>query len=298
MLQQSATALSPDAARPARIRPGSRFGRLTVLHDTGRRKNSCIIWKCQCDCGATLEVDKRTLLRGSVKDCGCATVLKPGQKDITGQRFGKLTALYCTGRQDPNSGYIWHLKCDCGGEVDAPIHQLTVGYRKSCGCLSKPPRKDWIGKRFGRLVVGAYVSKRNGHHIWKCRCDCGNEVEVTQGNLQSGHTVSCGCRQAEVHKDNLKLIEGTSVLLLEKRSGKLNASNSSGHTGVYYVNRSGKWAAQITFKRKTYYLGTYTQKEDAIKARLRAEEVHQDFVEWYYQEYLPSAQQNPLTAEG
>ncbi len=215
------------------------------------------------------------------------------QKDITGRRYGKLTALYCTGRQDSNSGYIWHLRCDCGGEVDAPIHQLTAGYRKSCGCLSKPPRKDWIGKRFGRLMVTEYVAKRGGHHMWKCRCDCGNDIVATQSNLQTGHTVSCGCRQAEVHRDNLKLIDGTSVTMLEKRSNRLLSSNSSGHTGVYLVKRTGKWAAQITFKRKTYYLGAYTDLQDAIRARCRAEEVHQDFLDWYYQEYLPTVKEAP-----
>jgi len=30
---------------------GERFGRLTVIEKTDKRKNGSIVWKCQCDCG-------------------------------------------------------------------------------------------------------------------------------------------------------------------------------------------------------------------------------------------------------
>ncbi|HAA0449444.1 TPA_asm: AP2 domain-containing protein, partial [Listeria monocytogenes] len=33
-----------------------------------------------------------------------------------------------------------------------------------------------------------------------------------------------------------------------------------------------KWEASITFKRNHHFLGRFTKKEDAIKARLEAEE--------------------------
>lgn len=51
-----------------------------------------------------------------------------------------------------------------------------------------------VGDRFGRLVTIEFAGK-NEYNVryWKCRCDCGNERVVQQGNLRSGHTVSCGC---------------------------------------------------------------------------------------------------------
>ena len=51
-----------------------------------------------------------------------------------------------------------------------------------------------IGKRYGRLVVIEKTEKRyHSTTIYKCRCDCGNIVELTINKLHSGHTKSCGC---------------------------------------------------------------------------------------------------------
>lgn len=182
---------------------------------------------------------------------------------------------------------IWHCRCECGGEVDAPLNQLSSGYRKSCGCLSKPALKDYVGKRFGKLVVQKYAGKWEGLHHWLCICDCGNEMVVGQTNLQSGKTKSCGCRKKTVYMENLKLVDGTSVTMLEAAcSQRLISTNSSGYNGVYRNRKGRKWTAQITFKGKTYYLGSFAKVEDAVKARKAAEErIYGEFLEWYYANY-------------
>lgn len=51
----------------------------------------------------------------------------------------------------------------------------------------------------------------------------------------------------------------------------IGKNNKSGAVGVYW-NKSGKaWAAQIKRYNKTYYLGLFKNKNDAIKARIKAE---------------------------
>lgn len=55
-----------------------------------------------------------------------------------------------------------------------------------------------LNRRFGRLVVltqgTTYVYPKGNRKIrWKCRCDCGNELEVYTSSLNSGKTQSCGC---------------------------------------------------------------------------------------------------------
>lgn len=261
---------------------GSRVGRLTVAEPTAKRKGGYTVWRCRCDCGGEILLDTRCLQRQTVTDCGCISRVKPGRRDIAGMRFGRLTAIEPTGEAVRGSA-VWRCRCDCGGEVCAPLHQLTSGYRKSCGCLSHPERKNYIGRRFGRLTVTAYAGKQDGMHRWKCVCDCGNETVVGQTLLQTGKTKSCGCLQSEIYRENLKLIDGTSVTILEATRNRLSASNTSGHTGVYLNRKNGRWVARITFKGKSYYLGSYAEKSEAIRARERGEALHTDFLAWYYE---------------
>ena len=62
---------------------------------------------------------------------------------------------------------------------------------------------DLTGQRFGRLFVVERVANKHkpcGQQstMWKCRCDCGNEVEVSTSGLRHGGTRSCGCLQKEI----------------------------------------------------------------------------------------------------
>ena len=199
-------------------------------------------------------------------------------------QVGKLTVEGPT-EQRKNGYMVWRCRCDCGGELLLDTRALQRGATRDCGCWSHPPLKDFVGKRFGQLTVLEYVGKRAGMHRWKCRCDCGKETVVGQTLLQTGKTKSCGCLQVASIVENLKLCEGTSVAILEASKHRLLLTNTSGYTGVYQNKRTGKWCAQITFKKKTYFLGTYAKKEDAVKARKRGEEMHDNFLEWYHSTY-------------
>ena len=253
------------------ITVGYRVGKIEVLEPTSGRKSGYTIWRCKCDCRNELLLDTRKLQRGMVRDCGCVSRVAPGQKDLTGVRFGHLVCTKPTDQRSKSGSMVWQCKCDCGSECFAVSTQLTKGYKKSCGCLSHPPLKDYIGKRFGQLTVTRYHGKTEGAHRWECLCDCGNTTIVHQTLLQSGKTKSCGCLQATIIRDNMKFVDGTSVTSLEKASTRLISSNSSGYNGVYLNKKTQKWIAQISFKGKTYYLGSYSKIEEAVTARKKAE---------------------------
>lgn len=262
---------------------GCQVGILTVESRTEKRKNGYTVWNCRCECGGEIELDTRCLQRGTVLDCGCSTRVKPGMLDLTGMRFGKLVCLEPSEERDAAGNTQWLCRCDCGKTCLAAVGHLRSGYRKSCGCLSRPALKDYTGRRFGKLTVTEYAGKRNGQHRWKCVCDCGKETVVGQSALQSGKTKSCGCLLAESIADRMEFVDGTSVKKLEARmNGSLVSTNSSGYNGVYLNKRSGKWVAQITFKGKTHYLGSYAEIEEAAKARRRGEEMYDDFLKGYY----------------
>jgi len=79
--------------------------------------------------------------------------------DISGKRFGKLTAIHWDGYQNGNSR--WLCRCDCGNEKTILLSNLKQGETKSCGC--------W--RRQFRVTHNASTSR--AYRIWtlmKIRC--------------------------------------------------------------------------------------------------------------------------------
>lgn len=209
----------------------------------------------------------------------------PRFKDLTNQRFGKLIVIEPTDKRADNGSVVWLCRCDCGNLAEVSSKRLLTGKVKSCGCLSKPPQKTLEGEKFGRLTVEKYLCKirknKSTQVYWKCICDCGNETIVTQSELLSGGTLSCGCLQKERSCNVLELIDDTSVAILERNKTIMRKSNTSGHTGVS-LTKDGRWVAYINFKKKRYHLGRFDNKEDAIAAREQGEKMHDDFLNWYH----------------
>jgi DNA-binding CsgD family transcriptional regulator len=59
----------------------------------------------------------------------------PGKAiDITGQTFGRLTAIEPAG-QNASRGVMWRCQCDCGSEAVVAGSSLRNGHTRSCGCL-------------------------------------------------------------------------------------------------------------------------------------------------------------------
>lgn len=56
---------------------------------------------------------------------------------------------------------------------------------------------DLQGRRFGKLLVLEEDGKYGTNIMWRCKCDCGNEVRVRAASLMSGNSTSCGCGRIE-----------------------------------------------------------------------------------------------------
>ena len=141
---------------------------------------------------------------------------------------------------------------------------------------------DITDKRYGKLVALYPLGRTDecGSMLWRCRCDCGNEVNVSVSCLNIGNNKSCGCLKKEYQRlvhDRLHLIDGTCVEWLDGR--KSRSDNASGFRGVFR-KKNGKYSVSIGFKKKIYYLGIFEEYSDAVEARLRAEKmIHDGFVE-------------------
>ena len=124
---------------------GKKFGYLTVIEKTQKRKNGCIVWKCKCDCGNITEVVGTYLKNGNTKSCGCkkgiGLVNYNNLRNTVqiGNRYGKLTVIKCIGAFEYSKGsrrkkYL--CQCDCGNIVETWGNLLSSGSKSSCGCLS------------------------------------------------------------------------------------------------------------------------------------------------------------------
>ena len=146
---------------------------------------------------------------------------------------------------------------------------------------------DLTGQRFGRLVAIRENGERTSAKevFWECKCDCGEISVVSRSHLRSGNTKSCGCLNKELAYKRMKtksyhvktieakkgkiLVEGTDLSHLTQ---KTSSNNTSGQKGVHWDREKKRWRSEITVKGKRIRLGRYADKQDAINARLEAEE--------------------------
>ncbi len=258
---------------------GQQYGRWTVLNEYQLTSHGEKKWLCRCTCGTERYVLERSLRYGTSQSCGCLrkeAAERALAHDLVGQSFGELTVLARSHTYHKNGGIWWLCQCSCGNTCEVPATLLAKGRKTHCGCITEEKKyayTDITGQRIGRLLVQYRLERRTekGGCIWHCRCDCGNEVDVSYNNLIYAHQKSCGCQKRE-HEQMLNSlqthVDGTSLEII--RSKKVPADNTTGYRGVYFIK--GKYVAKIVFQKKAYYLGTYNSIEEAHEARLDAEE--------------------------
>lgn len=72
---------------------GQKFGKLTVIKDSGKRIRRKVIWECLCDCGNKILVNTSNLKSGSTTSCGCIGSSKG--EDIIKNILEKNTIHFC-----------------------------------------------------------------------------------------------------------------------------------------------------------------------------------------------------------
>jgi len=121
---------------------GQTYGRLTAVAPADKNKNGSIFWEFFCSCGnpEKLLCVCTHVISGNVCSCGCLpveVVNKQKFRDLTGQSFGRLTAIVTVGKSR-HGKYLWKCCCsNCGTRVVAISGDLTSGKTLSCGCLSR-----------------------------------------------------------------------------------------------------------------------------------------------------------------
>lgn len=75
------------------------------------------------------------------------------RKDITGEKFGMLTAIRPT-RRDEKGRWVWLFECECGNSIErklgAMVKAQKAGMKSHCGC-SPALKTHGLSKRFQKL---------------------------------------------------------------------------------------------------------------------------------------------------
>ena len=154
---------------------GKAFGRLTVIKEAERKNPKRHYWLCHCTCGRETVVDGSHLLSGHTKSCGCyhRDCSREKSRDITGMRFGRLTAIRPASLQEGGAGF-WKCRCDCGAEVICSKDSLCQGNTRSCGCLQEETRRENM-KNAIHFVEGTCVERISS------RKNCTNNTRGQRG---------------------------------------------------------------------------------------------------------------------
>ena len=80
------------------------------------------------------------------------------------------------------------------------------------------PVTNILGLKYGRLQVIQFIGTDHQKQArWLCVCDCGNRVNASYSNLNSGGTTSCGCYRSE-------------------RNRETHSTHGESHKGQEYIN--------------------------------------------------------------
>lgn len=168
---------------------GMVFNDLEVIR-LSHTANKTSYWLCKCKCGEEKVIQRQYLLKNA-KSCGChskdSTIMHANVNDITGNKYGKLTAISFF--KTINGHAYWDFKCDCGKVKIFCGSDVCSAKIKNCGC-----KFDLSGEKFGKLTVikkDQIKNKKNSY--WICNCDCGITKSIARPSLISGDIISCGC---------------------------------------------------------------------------------------------------------
>ena len=82
-------------------------------------------------------------------------------KDITGEKFGRLTVVDYAGNK--NGRAMWRCSCECGSEFITNGKDLRMGKVKSCGCS----RREHCSERMKKINYKHGLRGDRLYHVWR-----------------------------------------------------------------------------------------------------------------------------------
>lgn len=201
--------------------------------------------------------------------------------DLKGKVFGRITVIEEEG-SDSRGEMMWRCKCECGKEKITTSSRLRTSQTKSCGCLQKETVSSTMYRHgmsnHPNYVVWASMRKRCNNKNNLSYPDYGGRgIEVCKRwDSFSNFLADVGERPTEKHtlerKNNDGNYEPTNCCWSSRADQARNTrTTNKGDNGIS-LKKNGKWGARISVNNKRINIGTFINKEDALKARKQAEE--------------------------
>lgn len=91
--------------------------------------------------------------------------------NLSGQRFGRLVALWPAGRRKTGKStcMVWACQCDDGHVVAIRLGNLTTGKARSCGCLRSDTARQ-LRTTHGHTPVGHHTTENRAYWAARRRC--------------------------------------------------------------------------------------------------------------------------------
>lgn len=160
-------------------------------------------------------------------------------KDITGQKFGRLTAVRFIDRDSKRT--LWEFKCECGTIKSIRLDSVKTGKVISCGCALK--EQAIINGRFNRFKNGR-IPKTKGFSSYNYLAD---ETSIankdnTQVNSQENEPIRKVCDDSQ--KPVVRMDKNGNVIQIHKNiaeAAEAIGRSPSGVGGVcrHYVDNKG-----------------------------------------------------------
>lgn len=236
-----------------------------------------------------------------------------------GKTFGRLTIQGIAPKPEHVKTNATYVYCTCTCNPDRIVIKnytnIKYGLTRSCGCLGEENRNSrhvfnrydltheygigWDKKGYEFYfslqdyeLIKEYTWSVNPSHgyVINCRNDMRMHRLILGANKEDEVDHINGLRH-DNRRENLRIASH-----VENNANKpLQKNNTSGCTGVYYNKKKNKWDARIGYDNKTYCLGSFELKEDAIKARKIAESKLQG--EYSYDASQELAEKNKIIYE-
>lgn len=192
---------------------------------------------------------KCSICQSTNKVCNSDIGLLCGKHYLQYQRYGKILKRT---RYDPNE------IIDCGDYCEIIVYDKN-GNEKCRSLIDKEDlklvqNKKWSVTKDNYILSGSVKPFIYLHRIVM--------------NASSEYVDHINGNTLDNRKQNLRIVSNANNL---KNRIKLPSNNTSGIIGVRYRKDRNKWYAEIQYDNHKINLGSYIEKEDAIKARLEAE---------------------------